>query len=139
MNIFIFVSQQWLLISTLFALIALLVLITRKNNGLPITTGDLVQLMNQDQAVLIDIRSANDFNQAHIHGAINIPHNKLNDRIGELEKHRTKTLVIADQMGQHAGAAGATLFKQNFTVRRLSGGLSSWRHDNLPLVNGKKS
>ena len=139
MNFFIFVSQQWLLISALFALIVVYVMITRKNNGLPIATSDLVQLMNQDQAVLIDIRSANDFNQAHIHGAINIPHNKLRDRLGELEKHRAKTLVIADQMGQHAGAAGGLLFKQGFQVRRLSGGLSSWRHDNLPLVSGNKS
>jgi rhodanese-related sulfurtransferase len=138
-NIFIFVSQEWLLISILFALIAILAMITRKNNGMPIVTRDLVQLMNQDQAVLIDIRSTNDFNQAHIHGAINIPHNKLADRISELEKFKAKTLVIADQMGQHAGAAGAMLFKQGYQVRRLSGGLSSWRHDNLPLVSGNKN
>jgi len=136
-NIFIFVSQEWLLISLLFALIAIFAMITRKNNGLPIVTNDLVQMMNQEQAVLIDIRATNDFNQAHIYGAINIPHNKLADRISELEKFKAKTLVITDQMGQHAGAVGAMLSKQGYQVRRLSGGLSSWRQDNLPLVSGK--
>ena len=66
MNIFIFVSQEWLLITFLFALIAALVAVTRKNNGLPIFASELVTLMNQEKAVLIDVRSANDFNQGHM-------------------------------------------------------------------------
>jgi|TARA_E500000178_G_scaffold319517_1_gene341875 rhodanese-related sulfurtransferase len=137
-NIFIFVSQEWLLITFLFALIAALVAVTRKNNGLPIVAGELVTLMNQDKAVLVDVRSANDFKQGHIHGSINIPHNALASRTSELEKHKSSLIVLADQMGQHAGTAGGLLTKQGYDIRRLSGGISQWKHSNLPLVSGKK-
>ena len=138
MNIFIFVSQEWLLITFLFALIAALVAFTRKNKGLPIVAGELVTLMNQDKAVLVDVRSANDFKQGHIHGSINIPHNALASRTSELEKHKSSLIVLADQMGQHAGTAGGLLTKQGYDIRRLSGGISQWKHSNLPLVSGKK-
>ena len=138
MNIFTFVSQEWLLISILLALITVLMITTRKNNGLPISAGELVSLMNQDEAVLIDIRPSGDFNKGHIHGAINIPHNKFSGRISELEKLQSKMLVLADQMGQHAGAVGALLSKQDYQVRRLSGGINNWQHSNLPLVKGSK-
>ena len=138
MDIFIFVSQEWLLITILFALIAALVAITRKNNGLPIVAGELVSLMNQDKAILVDVRSASDFNQGHIHGSINIPHNAIASRTNELEKYKSSLIVLTDQMGQHAGAAGGLLKKQGYNIRRLSGGISQWRQSNLPLVTGNK-
>lgn len=138
MNIFIFVSQEWLLITFLFALIVALVALTRKNNGLPIAASELVSLMNQDRAILVDVRSTNDFNQGHIHGSINIPHNALASRTSELEKHKSSLIVLTDQMGQHAGSAGGLLTKQGYNIRRLGGGISQWRHSNLPLVSGNK-
>ena len=106
MNFFIFVSQEWFLIAILIALLTLLVALMRKNNGIPISSSQLVGLMNQDKAILLDVRSAKDFSLGHIHGSINIPHNTLESRANELEKHKESLIVITDQMGQHAGAAG---------------------------------
>ncbi len=138
MNFFIFVSQEWFLIAILIALLTLLVALMRKNNGIPISSGQLVGLMNQDKAVLLDVRPAKDFDQGHIHGSINIPHNSLASRVNELEKHKESLIVITDQMGQHAGSAGGILNKEGFDIRRLAGGIAQWRHSNLPLVNGTK-
>jgi rhodanese-related sulfurtransferase len=137
-NFFIFVSQEWFLIAILIALLTLLVALMRKNNGIPISSGQLVGLMNQDKAVLLDVRPAKDFDQGHIHGSINIPHNSLASRVNELEKHKESLIVITDQMGQHAGSAGGILNKEGFDIRRLAGGIAQWRHSNLPLVNGTK-
>ena len=138
MDIFTFVGQEWLLITVLFALIALLMATTRKDSGLPIPTSELVQLMNSKEAILVDVRPASDFNAGHVFGAINIPHSQLVGRISELEKHRDKLIVVADEMGQHAGSAGKLLKTNGFQVRRLNGGISSWRQDSLPLVRAGK-
>ena len=138
MNFFIFVSQEWFLIAILIALLTLLVALMRKNNGIPISSSQLVGLMNQDKAVLLDVRPAKDFDQGHIHGSINIPHNSLASRVNELEKYKESLIVITDQMGQHAGSAGGILNKEGFDIRRLAGGIAQWRHSNLPLVNGTK-
>lgn len=37
-------------------------------------------------------------------------------------------------MGQHAGSVCAKLKKAGFEATRLSGGIASWRGDNLPVV-----
>ena len=86
-----------------------------------------------------DVRATADFQAGHIHGAINIPHTKTATRISELEKHRDKLIVLVDQMGQHAGSTGKMLTKDNYNVRRLSGGMSEWQQQNMPVVQGQKS
>ncbi|MFT5038331.1 MAG: rhodanese-related sulfurtransferase, partial [Flavobacteriaceae bacterium] len=106
MDIFIFASEQWLLISLFLVLIYIFALTERTKGGKPITCSQLVSLMNSDQAVLVDVRAANDFQAGHVHGAINIPHTKIATRLSEIEKHREKVIVLTDQMGQHAGGVG---------------------------------
>ena len=66
--------------------------------------------------------------------AVNIPHAKINDRIGELAGHKDKTIVLVDKMGHHAGAAGRILKAKGFEVNRLDGGMTDWQSNNLPLV-----
>lgn len=138
MDIFIFVSEQWLLISLFLVLIYIFALTERTKGGKPIACSQLVSLMNADEAVLVDVRAANDFQAGHVHGAINIPHTKIATRLSEIEKHREKVVVLTDQMGQHAGGVGKEMTKQGYTVRRLSGGMSEWQQQNMPVVQGQK-
>jgi len=133
-DIFIFVSEQWVLIGVLMGLIYLFVWSERSKGGKPITANELVAMMNADTAVLVDVRPANEFQAGHIHGAINIPHTKVDSRIGELEKSRDKILVMADHMGQHAGGAGRKFTKEGYNVRRLSGGMGEWQAQSMPVV-----
>jgi rhodanese-related sulfurtransferase len=136
-EIFVFVSEQWLLITLLAALIGVFVLTEQRKSGKTLTTSELVRLMNNDEAVVVDVRSAAEFESGHIHGALSIPHQKLASRIAELEKYREKIIVVADKIGQHSGAAGKALNSQEFNVRRLGGGISEWQGSSLPLVKGK--
>ena len=130
MNIFIFVSEQWLLISLLFALIGFFLFTEQRKSGKTLGTAELVRLMNSDQAVVVDVRTTAEFESGHIH-------TKLASRIGELEKSRGKTIVVVDKIGQHSGGAGKLLTKDNYDARRLSGGISEWQGASLPLVSGK--
>lgn len=139
MDIFIFASEQWLLLSTFLVLLYIFIFTERTKGGKPIAMAELVSLMNADSAVLVDVRATSDFQAGHIHGAINIPHTKTATRMSELEKHREKLIVLVDQMGQHAGSAGKMLTKDNYNVRRLSGGMSEWQQQNMPVVHGQKS
>ena len=137
MEFFIFVSEQWLLITLLAALIAIFIISEQRKSGKSLGTGELVRLMNSEQAVVVDVRSAAEFESGHIHGALNIPHQKLASRMAELEKYRDKTIVVVDKIGQHSGRAGKSLSSNEFTVCRLSGGISEWQGSSLPLVKGK--
>jgi len=114
--------------------LALLIAYELSKGGRSLSTRELTSLVNSDQGVVIDVRNAKDFAAGHIVGALNFPQDKVIARIAELEKHKAKTLIIVDAMGQHAGATARELLKSGFTAAKLSGGISSWRADNLPLV-----
>lgn len=138
MDFFVFISEQWLLVSILLVLVYAFAFTERAKGGKPLSCAELVRLMNSEEAILLDVRDTKDFQTGHVHGARHIPWNKLAGRISELEKYREKTIVVADKIGQHAGAAGKQLTQNGFTVRRLSGGMNEWRAQNLPLVAGAR-
>ena len=54
--------------------------------------------------------------------------------IRDREKHKAKTIILVDAQGQHAGTHAREMLKTGFTAAKLSGGIGSWRADNLPLV-----
>ena len=80
------------------------------------------------------MRAQKDFSTGHIVDSLHIPYEKVSARIAELEKHKTKTIVVVDAMGQHAGSIARELKKAGYTAAKLSGGIATWRGDNLPLV-----
>lgn len=136
-NFFDFVAQEWLLVGVLAALIIIYSWVEKIKSGLPVSTHELTSLVNTQKAVVLDLRPAAEFKLGHLVDAINIPYERINSDIATLEKHKNSIIVIVDKIGQHSGQVGRTLKKQGFDVRRLSGGISEWQSQNLPLVKGK--
>lgn len=135
MDFFVFVSQEWLLVTTLAVLMVVYAWRERIKNGPPIPAHEVTRLLNSEAAVLLDVREAADYKAGHISGAISLPHTKVAAE-GEqvLQPYRDKIVVVADKYGQHAGAAGRTLGQKGFDVRRLAGGVTEWQNQGLPLV-----
>ena len=129
-----FLNQEWMLVSTLAALILIYGWRERIKNGQPVTTAQATALINADSAIWLDVRESKEFDAGHIVDAINIPHGKVAERVTELDKHRDKTIIVVDKLGQHAGSVGRLLGGKEFDVRRLSGGISEWQNQGLPLV-----
>lgn len=136
MDFFVFISEQWVLVSILLVLVYLLAITERIKSGKAVGVHEVTRLLNSNEAVLLDLREAREFSEGHIVNAVNIPFNKVAERIAELEKNRDKIIILADKLGQHAGAVGRRLQKQGYQVRRLAGGIAEWQNQNLPLVKG---
>ncbi len=124
------------LLSGGFAVLLILLIITEKRRGgQSIGTGELTRLMNQENAVVVDLRDKKEFNRGSITGSLNIPYASLKSRIGELDKHKSVPVILVDAMGQHAGSVGRQLREAGFeNVVRLSGGIGTWQGESLPLV-----
>lgn len=135
MEIFQFVSEQWILVSILMLCVYGLILNETSKGGKNISHHQLSTMVNKDEAVVLDVRPADEFKAGHIAGAINISHATIADKLSELDKYKdSTTIVVVDQIGQHAGGAGRRLREAGFTVLRLSGGISEWKNNSLPLV-----
>ena len=66
MEIFLFLGEQWFLVTVLLLLMYAYLLNERKKSGKTIGQHELVSLINSGEAILVDVRTANDFSQGHI-------------------------------------------------------------------------
>lgn len=133
-NLIEFATTHYVLSGLFVTVLVLLIFTEARKGGQSLSSRELTALVNSDQGVVLDIRGQKDFSAGHIVGALNIPYEKLVGRMVELDKHKAKTLIVVDAMGQHAGTVCRDLKKAGFTAAKLSGGIASWRGDNLPLV-----
>ncbi len=94
-----------------------------------------VMLINRKNAVVVDVRDKKEFESGHIVDSINIPLAKLKQRITELKKHKEKPVVVVCKLGQHSGEATKMLIEAGHSeVFKLSGGVTEWKSQSLPLV-----
>lgn len=130
-----FIGNHFLLVSLFVVLLVLLIGHETSRGGRSISPQELVNLVNRENGIVVDLRDRREFDAGHIADAINIPHQNLADRLDELAAHKARPVILACRMGQHAGAAGTLLRGRGFErVLRLSGGISEWQNNNLPLV-----
>lgn len=122
------------MVSVLLMLIYLFAFTEQRKAGKQISVHDVTSLINSEEGVLVDIRDSKEYESGHIANALNIPLAKLETRMVELEKHRDKTVVLVDKLGQHSASAGRKLRVSGFEVRRLQGGMGEWRSQSLPVV-----
>ncbi|SEA13463.1 rhodanese-like domain-containing protein [Microbulbifer marinus] len=134
MDFFVFMSEQWLLVSLLVVLLYAFALSERYKAGTPASVHEVTRLINVDGAKVLDVRDRSEYSAGHIVDAVHIPHGEVAERVGELAPYKDKPLIVADKLGQHAGPVGRLLKQQGFQVRRLQGGMSEWANQNLPLV-----
>ncbi len=133
-----FIGNHPLLVGTFAALLGLFVANEMRRGGRSVSAQQLVNMVNNEKAVVLDVRDSKDFEAGHIVDAINIPHTALASRMNEINKYKDRPLVLICKMGQHSGAAGTALRKAGFEqVARLTGGILEWRNQNLPVVKGK--
>ena len=134
-QIFDFVTNHYVLVSFFVFLLVAFVINEGKQGGAAITPTNLVNLVNREGAMLLDIRDSKDYSSGHIAGAVSMPVSSIDARIGELESHKDKPVVLVCKMGQHASATGRKLKALGFeNVRRLSGGMTEWTASSLPVV-----
>ncbi len=92
------------------------------------------QLINRQNALVLDVREQGEYDSGHILNSRLIPLGKLHERIGELEKYRERPIVVVCRSGMRSASACAMLGKQGFAqVHNLAGGVMAWQKASLPL------
>lgn len=93
------------------------------------------QLINRENAIILDVREDNEYREGHIINSVHIPVGYLNNRLNELEKHKDQPIIVGCRSGQRSSQACGILKKHGFDkVYNLSGGIMGWKNDNLPLT-----
>ena len=96
---------------------------------------EAVRLINDRQALVLDVRAPGDFKKGHILNAINVPQPRLAERLGEFGKDTARPIVVYCALGGVAAQATHQLKKAGYTeVYPIRGGLNGWLGASLPVT-----
>jgi rhodanese-related sulfurtransferase len=102
--------------------------------GAEVGTLEAVQMINQKNAVVLDVREAAEYSAGRIANAKQIPLSQLSSKLKDLEKFKEKPIIVACRAGLRSAGAAKLLKKNAFNqVYQLKGGLTAWQQANLPL------
>ncbi len=97
-------------------------------------------LINREDAVVIDVREADEYAAGHLPEARNIPLSKLADRAGEIEKFKDKPVIVCCASGMRSGKACSELSKLGFAkLHNLAGGVDAWVGAGYPIKKGTRN
>lgn len=103
-----------------------------------LTPAGLTQLINRDNALVVDLSAQADFEKAHVPGSRHVAPSQFDPENKELKKARELPVVTVCRNGAESGKAARRLVKAGFKrVHTLGGGIAAWQRADLPLAKGR--
>jgi rhodanese-related sulfurtransferase len=136
-----FLKQNWHWAALALASGTMLVIDLLRNSGgaESLSPVDATLKINREDAVVIDVRDQAEFAAGHIANARHIALADLPKRMGELEKLKSKPIILCCQSGARSAGAQATLKKAGFDkVFNLRGGIGEWQKAGQPVARKRK-
>lgn len=95
---------------------------------------EATQLINHEDALVLDIREAAELREGSILGSLHIPLGQLGTSMNQLERYREQPIIASCRSGSRSAVACSTLVKNGYTrVYNLRGGVLAWQNAGLPL------
>jgi len=126
-------DNNFLLLATAVASGAMLLwpLVRRSTGGPWVSVAQATQLINRDDALVLDVRDPGEYQAGHILGAKNTPLDRLD---GNELKRRDKPVILCCERGDRVAKAAAALKKQGFDKAVcLTGGIGAWKQAGMPV------
>lgn len=83
---------------------------------------------------LIDVRTPEEFASGHVPGAVNLPVDDLQARMGELAAHKTGDLYLICRSGARSGRAQGMLASAGYANPiNIAGGTLAWKSAGYPV------
>jgi len=125
----------FIILGTILALIIRLELKRAMRGFKDVSPAEAVQLINKEDAVILDVRESNELGQGSIRDSKHLALSVLKQRAEELQAHAQKPIITYCKSGHRSSAACEILKKNNFAnVMSLKGGIEGWKTANLPVV-----
>ena len=93
------------------------------------------KLMNDPNAVVLDVRTAEEFKDGHLEGALNIDQAQ-SDFIQKAKEALPigKTIAVYCRSGRRSASAAGRLAAEGYKAVNLKGGIIAWKDANMPVT-----
>ncbi len=133
-----FTMNHWILVVSFLIISGLLIFNLLQGGKGSVDPMGATEMINHQDAVVLDVRPTADFHKGHIINAINIPINAFNTQINSINKHKEQPVIVSCRSGSQSQAACQQLKKAGFEqVFNLRGGILAWQSSNLPISRKK--
>lgn len=92
------------------------------------TDDQVAERLRAGQAVLIDVRTADERSQHSIPGSVHLPVAQFGGDLGSLQRYRDKEMIFYCATGSRSMVAAIRAKKAGFVAAHLEGGMAAWRH-----------
>ncbi|HYS12964.1 MAG TPA: metalloregulator ArsR/SmtB family transcription factor [Burkholderiaceae bacterium] len=107
--------------------------LTARDDLEPVPAKELLERVRKSLVTVLDVRPPEEFAAGHLPGAVNIPIQELEKRLGELPKRKEVVAYCRGPYCLMSYDAVQLLRKKGLKARRLEAGLPEWRHAGLPI------
>lgn len=106
-----------------------------KPGGRGLSTTEATQLINRRGAVILDVRSADEFAGGHLPQARSLPLADVEGKVAQMIKNKAAPVLIVCKSGQRSAQAQVLLRKLGYAeAHSLQGGLAAWQEAGLPVI-----
>ncbi len=134
-----FIVNHWILCALLIIVLLLIYineLLTQKKRAKELSPQAAVNLINHDNAAVIDLRDAESFAKGHIIDAIRASAEDFNQK--RMAKYKDKPTILVCAKGSQTAMLAEKLKKEGFAqIMVLAGGMAAWQAAELPIIKGK--
>lgn len=131
-----FIQNNFAIIALILVSGAMLIwpIISRRLSGVrEVGTLEATQLINHQDAVVLDVREDSEFYAGHVPHSVHVPLGQL-AKHAELEKYKNRPVIAICRSGMRSSRACGVLRKNGFEqVYNLAGGITAWERANMPM------
>jgi len=96
------------------------------------------QMINHQNAVVLDIRTREIYTAGHIVNAISIPMAELEKNYHKLNTSKTQPIIVICGTGAESPIAASLLTQKGFNIFILANGMRGWKEADMPLIKDIK-
>ena len=104
-----------------------------------LTPAEATMKINREQAIVVDVREAENYAAGHLPESRSIPEARIDERLGDLQKLKKFPVILVCQAGTRSSEVRSRLEKEGFSeIYNLAGGINAWKAAGFPLKKGNK-
>ena len=103
-----------------------------ENSYEQITPAEAKEIMDtQDGYIILDVRTQEEYDEAHIEGAILIPDYEVADKAESVLKDKNQLILVYCRSGRRSKLAASELVKLGYTNIKEFGGIIDWPYETV--------
>ncbi|KAF5051155.1 Thiosulfate sulfurtransferase GlpE [anaerobic digester metagenome] len=103
--------------------------VNEKIQYVKISPKDAKEIMDNEESIVLDVRTKDEYDQGHIEGAVLLPVDEISSKAEEVLKDKKAKILVYCRSGNRSATAAKTLIKMGYENVLDFGGIIDWPYE----------